>query len=323
MLQVRVRFSSSATAPGNGGTPMRVSVARLVLEARGAPQSNARRGAGKPATIEFHGRYLRELRKQDEAPEFALVAKLSGSLAFDEKTLIPRLTIGADAELELEHEEPKPEEGKPFRQLKLEFAPENFLEIPSAESAACRLRLPTPTEVEGEPEPRHFELTTVLKVGGAAESELEVSDVLDVPLGPIRVGLVVEWPSALDESVPTDLLLVAKQAGIERKLEWLQGDLDGDRRRFLFRGILGAAPVDLNAISQGKTFVLWEQQDITQLGKPNVWKNTLEDVFASPASPPDGEKPSFVSKAVLRSNVVKPTQLELGNLDAVDPFEEA
>jgi hypothetical protein len=321
MLQVRVRFSSSVATPRSGGSPMKVSVARLVLETRGTPQSLASRGSGKPATIEFHGRYLRELRKQEEAPEFALIAKLSGSLAFDEKTLIPRFTLGADAELE--HEEPPPEEGKPFRQLKIEFDPENFLEIPSAESPACRLRLTTPPEIEGEPEPRHFELTTLLQVSGSVESELEVSDVLDVPLGPIRVGLVLEWPSALDESVPNDLVLVAKQGGIERKLEWLQGDLDGDRRRFLFRGILGAAPVDLNAITQGKTVVLWEQQDITQLEKPNVWKNTLEDVFASPRPTPDGKKPSFVSKAVLRSNVVKPTELDFGNVDAVDPFEEA
>jgi hypothetical protein len=124
---------------------------------------------------------------------------------------------------------------------------------------------------------RFLELGVELLVEGEAEARLEANDRLDAPLRPLRVGLVLEFPASLGELVPPSLTLEAKQGGLTRQLRWAQGIVDNGFRRFLFREILGAAPVDLSAILGARRELLWEQQIINDPTRPPTWRLTLED----------------------------------------------
>lgn len=285
---------------------MHVSGARLQLTAQGSAASQVTPGANKPLTIEFHGRYLRRVREDASKAEFALIASLEASITRDRTTRRPRIDLGGAAALQHVEAEPPPDVA--LRELAFEFTPNDFVNAPDARAPSCRLRLPTPPS--DQPEPTHFELTTVLRVAGSEEAPLGACEVLDVPLRPIRVGLVLEWPLSLDESLPPDLQLSATQGGKVRTLPWQLGELDSGRRRFLFRDII-AGPVDLRASTGKRTIVLWEAQDPSDTSRPVVWKNTLEQCFA-PVPLVDAE-PEFTSEGVLLP-VVEPAVAHAGDL---------
>jgi hypothetical protein len=112
----------------------------------------------------------------------------------------PRFFLSPDAEIQ--YDEPPPADGEPFRQLRLDFEPAHFEGIPRLTSSVRRLRLPSRST---DPEARYLEVAVALQVAGQEEAPFDQNDILDAPLAPLRVGLVLEWPDALDEAVTPGL----------------------------------------------------------------------------------------------------------------------
>jgi hypothetical protein len=242
---------------------------RLGLRGFGPGLSKAEVGSPKPAALVLHSGFLKKARNVSSA-ELKPLARLEGTVSFEGTP--PRPLFVFPEKVELVYVGQVPPEDKPARQLALEFEGAHFREAPGLDQDAARLRLPDAGEGD-----RFLELGVELLVEGEAEARLEANDRLDAPLRPLRVGLVLEFPASLGELVPPSLTLEAKQGGLTRQLRWAQGIVDNGFRRFLFREILGAAPVDLSAILGARRELLWEQQIINDPTRPPTWRLTLED----------------------------------------------
>jgi len=101
-------------------------------------------------------------------------------------------------------------------------------------------------------------------------------------------GLVLEWADALDKDLPDDLQITASQGGIDQSIPWLDADVAGDYRRFVFDKIAGSDPITLSAASSdlGVTLVLWDQQLVGDPDNPPTWTHWLEEMVGIKS--PDG-----------------------------------
>lgn len=163
-----------------GGTPdVSVPGGTLVLERLGAAGSKAKRGASVAAQIVFHAAFLEKARNVSE-PEYSEFATLSGQVVLDENTGRPLFVCEADGEIA--HAEPEPDEDDRVRHVALGFDESTFRDAPRKGSAAALLRLPA--EPEGA---RFFELGVELKLDGAVEATRAANGRLDVPLGPEKL----------------------------------------------------------------------------------------------------------------------------------------
>ena len=80
--------------------------------------------------------------------------------------------------------------------------------------------------------------------------------------------------------MPASLVLTATQSGKVVNLAWSNGIVLGDVRQFFFRGILGPAPVTLEAVVGEERVTLWDEQDTSETEKKApTWAVTLEDTL--------------------------------------------
>lgn len=249
---------------------LRVTGAELSLATFGPGTTLLAMGSAKELTVQFFGRYLSSARARplpafEPFARIKVQAELVGTPGKPSARFLPESTIEYDAA----H---TPEDPR-ARGLDITYSPDTFVNAPSAPGAT---RLILPVETDDAPEARHFELGIALLVDGAEEAPVAVNDILDVPLFPLRVGLVLEWLEELAAEAPPGLTLVAKQGNVSRMLRFSEGTPSNGRLHFVFRGILGPAPVDLTAHFDGRAVPLWEGQDITRRDKPPEWKETLE-----------------------------------------------
>lgn len=220
----------------------------------------------QPAALRLFGRYLTTPREAPPAfvPFGSLECELGGTPNAPVLKVAPETKVVLDA--------PPDDDSLPPRQV--------FLQFPSADALVGQVVVDLPPPTEAEEDARFFELGVELSVSGATKAALELNDILDIPLLPRRLGLTVEWPNALDQTVPASLVLSATQAGKVRNIAWSNGLVLGDVRQFFFRGILGPAPVTLEAVVGEKRVTLWDEQDTSETEKKApAWAVTLEDTL--------------------------------------------
>lgn len=250
-----------------GGAP-RVLGGRLSLASMGGGAAPVGVGDSKPCILRFVGRYLESARETSTAA-FEPFSELDGAVSQNagrfEFSFLPTSRLAALL--------PEVDEGR-RRTLELDFDAGSFRLAPAASSELRTLALPKPPDEKKEF--RHFELGVALVIDGAESTAPDLNGVLDVPLSPLLTGLVLEWPADLSEFAPSGLTLIARQGDLERHARWSMGQVVDGRRRFLFRGVSGPAPVDLLARFSGREVVLWEQQDVSNDASPPLWKTTLE-----------------------------------------------
>lgn len=291
MPGLRVGFEMEERVEDSGAH--RVVAAKLLLATFGSGAAPVAAGETKACVLQFTGRCLENAREESDAA-FEPFAELNGTMSVvGTRPSFAFLPTSALTPLK-----PNANEGT-TRTIQLDFDAATFRAAPSASSELRTLRFPDP------PDPnvvfRHFELGVVLLVDGAEASGIDVNGVLDVPLGPPTTGLVLEWPAELDEVVPPSLTFVAKQGDVERVVRWELGVVSEGRRRFLFHGIEGTAPVDLTAVFEGRTAVLWEAQNVADPASPPAWKTTLEAEIGRIYPSTNGE---FKNRSTLASNDV-------------------
>jgi hypothetical protein len=311
MPSVRLSFLGREVRAGDDG-PTDVVGAELGLPIFGEGQTSLEKDNEKALVLKFFGRFLTGAL-QDPLPDFKEFAKLEvqGKLVGTP----PRPKGRFSPTAKIEYAEPPKEDDPRQRTLKLDFHREHFVDIPPADTEPRLLKLPVEEPEEGEPDAAHFELSVAIEVDGKEEAAIEVNDVLDVPLKPLMVGLLVEWPLDLDERAPAGLTLQAKQGKRVRTLRWVDGLALNGARRFLFRGILGPEPVDLLAINNRVEHQLWKAADITNEESPPEWENSLESVL----EPAQGGEPE---KLALRAESVQKIDRPASpSGSSVDPFE--
>lgn len=272
---IRVRFLPSTTGPPG---PVRVSGGEVDLEAFGAGTAKAERDQPKPAKLIFHGAYLDRARGVS-APEFVRIATLSGSIAL--RGAPPSPVFTCDAEADFEYEEPEPENGEPFRELRMSYSPTSFRNAPEDGAPSTRLRLPL--EPDGA---RFFELGAELEIDGDTEAPLPSDHRLDVPLGP-RPGPIFEWPEELTEQLPDGLTLTLEEDGKRVALDWAQGEVVGGFRRFSFAGLGGQTPCTLTAQAGKQKLTLLQDQVISDPSSAIRWDHLLEELTLTEPAPED------------------------------------
>ena len=220
----------------------------------------------KPASLRLFGRYL--IAPREAPPSFTPFGTLECELAG--RPDAPELNVALEAKVVLDV--PPSEDDLPPRQV--------FLQFPSTDAGAGRVVVDLPEPTEADEDARFFELGVELSVSGATQAAIDLNDILDIPLLARRLGLTVEWPNALDKKVPPSLVLSAKQGDKVRNIAWSNGKVFGDVRQFFFRGILGPAPVTLEAVVGEQRTILWDQQDTSETQtKAPAWATTLEDTL--------------------------------------------
>ncbi len=311
MPGARVSFLVHESPKGDTG-PLIVKGAEIRIPFFGSGKTGLKKDAPQPVSLKFFGRYLTEALPQSP-PAFEEFAQLSLEGELKGMPLRPELKISATAKIV--YNTPPEDDDPKVRTLELDYNAQDFSNLPVEEHEIRKLKLPIYEPQNDLPEPRHFELGILLEVGGHTEAAVEVNDVLDVPLKPIDVGLIVEWPRELDELASAGLTLQAIQGKIKRFIRWVDGDEQGEVRRFLFRGVLGSEPVDLIAMIGKKEHQLWKQVDISDHENPIEWENKLEDVL----QPIAAEEPLDFA---LQVESVQKTDPQVGpsKLSEVDPF---
>ena len=275
---IRVKFEPARG--GETGGIVSVPGATLTLVEFGGNTTAAERETPKAAKLLFHGAYLDHARKVS-SPEFSKFASLAGQVK--RRGVPPRAVFILGEDAKLEHDEPEPENGEPFRELKLAFDPACFDEVPEDGGPATRLRLPLEPD-----DARFFELAIELELDGSKEAPLEKEHRLDVPLPP-RPGPIFEWSEELTAHLPIGLTLILEEGGKRQALDWQQGEVTGDFRRFAFSKIKGTEPCTLVAQAGQKKLILLDQQVIAEPGEPISWTHLLEDFTVEKDDPDDDD----------------------------------
>ena len=263
---IRVKFVPDLKTDRSGSTS--VPGGTLTLVEFGSGTTAAQRDAPKPATIVFHGAYLDHARKIS-SPDFTQFASLEGQIVRRGPKGEP--VFLCDPEVEIVYDEPEPENGEPFRELRLDYDGARFDEAPEDGAPATRLRLPLEPD-----DSRFFELGVELQIAGATEGELDSEHRLDVPLPP-KPGPIFEWPDALGDTLPLGLTLILEEGGKKMALDWKQGELIDDFRRFTFSKLKGTSPCTLTAQSGERRLKLLDQQIIADPAAPIRWTHFLEE----------------------------------------------
>jgi hypothetical protein len=187
MWSVRVALRALGSPAGGPERPV-FTGALLSLQALGPVDSKVERESATPVVVEFHGRYLEHARG-DQSNAFTLIGTLAGTIEFDSSSR-PVFRVAPDAEIV--HAEATPAEGSLIRELPIQV---DRAQAGDAGSPGAPLVMRLPSMHHGEPvgelAPRFFELTTILKVGGAEEAPLVSNDVLDILVRDLPVGPAV------------------------------------------------------------------------------------------------------------------------------------
>jgi hypothetical protein len=270
---IRLKFDPIARAKTNGGLDVLGAV--LELSELAKPSTLAKRESPQAATLTFHDVYLDHARNVNE-PGLEKFATLSGNVV--RRGSPPRAVFLLDPETDFQYVEPEPEAGEPFRELRFGYGA-TFAPVPVDGAKLTRLRLPQ--EPDGA---RFFELGVQIDVAGAEEARIGLNDRLDVPLGPLP-GPMFEWREELTEQLPAGLSLLLENEGRRMLLEWGQGEVFGEYRRFVFHRLRGVGPCSLTAKTDARELVLLKDQRIDDPASPIRWDHFLEELV----QPAEGE----------------------------------
>jgi hypothetical protein len=272
---IRLKFGPIARAKTNGALDVLGAV--LDLSELAKPSTLAKRDSPQVATLTFHGVYLDHARNVSE-PELEKFATLTGSVV--RRGSPPRAAFLLDPASDFEYLEPEPEDGEPFRELRFGYGAA-FDAVPEDGAKLTRLRLPR--EPEGA---RFFELGAELHVAGAEEAGIALNDRLDLPLGPLP-GPMFEWREELSEQLPPGLSLLLENDGRRMLLQWEQGEVFGEYRRFVFHRVRGIGPCTLTAKTGARELVLLKDQLIDDPKAPIRWEHFLEELVEPSAEDVD------------------------------------
>jgi hypothetical protein len=256
-----------------------VSGATLALAELGTPSTQANRGP-QPASVTLSVAFLEASRTLDVS-ELTPFATLDGQIELRGSPPQPLFTVPDDADFS--YTEPEPENGEPFRELRLAF--DNRFFEPEIEDGLplTRLRLPPAPE-----HARFFELGVELVIAGATESTTDENDRLAGPLGPLP-GPIFEWADELTAELPVGLTLVLEEGGRRMALDWAQGEVLGTVRRFAFDRLRGTGPCTLKALANGQELLLLRDQVINDPTSAIRWDHLLEELLPTLPADDDAE----------------------------------
>ncbi|HEX7672113.1 MAG TPA: hypothetical protein VF395_21105 [Polyangiaceae bacterium] len=280
---IRVKFEPDLQ-PGPAGARTVVEVGVTLVEF-GSGTTVAEREAPQPATLVLHGAYLDHARNVS-SPDLTRFAKLSGQIVLRGSPPIPLFVC--DPKGDFDYEEPEPENGEPFRELRLSYDPVHFDAPPEDGAPSTRLRLPLEPD-----DARFFELGVELEIAGATEASLDGEARLSIPLSS-KPGPIFEWSDELTQALPLGLTLILEESGKRMALDWQQGEIIDGLRRFSFSRLTGKKPCTLSAVAGQKRLTLLDHQIIDDPTRPIKWKNFLEEFLVASGTSDDDDTVRFV-----------------------------